>query len=322
MKTDVQFVYHEAKGIRMRFATRMNSFLAHGESLEQVIRNLSTIDGLTDIELNYPEHFSRHSNSEIAKMIKDAGFSFSGVAVRFRKDFVDGEFGDAGNTLKAIDLARAAIDTVKDLGGESITIWLEFDGNDYAFQIDYEHHWANLTASLRTLCDYEPGVRVSIEYKPFEPRSYSLTPNTGVTLHAIHQVGRENIGMTLDYCHSLMADENPAFALTLALMEEKLFGVHLNDGNGMMDDGMIIASATPVKTFEFLYYLKKFNYSGLVYFDTFPIREDPYWETQMNINVFNRIWNRLDEIGMDIIAQGLAESKNQFGQSFVLNHLI
>ncbi|MBN2860370.1 MAG: sugar phosphate isomerase/epimerase [Sphaerochaetaceae bacterium] len=306
----------------MRFATRMNSFLSRGESLEQVIQNLRAIDGLTDIELNYPEHFAAYSNSEIAKMISDAAFSFSGVAVRFRKDFVDGEFGDAHNTRKAIELAKSAIDTVKELGGESITIWLEFDGNDYSFQIDYENHWSRLITSLQELCDYEPGIKISIEYKPFEPRSYSITPNTGVTLHAAHQVARDNIGMTLDYCHSLMAHENPAFALTLALMEEKLFGVHLNDGNGLMDDGMIIGSATPVKTFEFLYYLKKFNFSGLVYFDTFPIRENPYWETEMNIKVFNRIWNRLDEIGMDTIAQGLAESKNQFGQSFVLNHLI
>jgi len=306
----------------MRFATRMNSFLSHGESLEQVIQNLRAIDGLTDIELNYPEHFAHYSKSEIAKMISDANFSFSGVAVRFRKDFVDGEFGDARNTQKAISLAKSAIDTVKELGGESITIWLEFDGNDYAFQIDYEDHWSRLITALRELCDYEPGIKISIEYKPFEPRSYSITPNTGVTLHGVHQVARDNIGMTLDYCHSLMANENPAFALTLALMEGRLFGVHLNDGNGLMDDGMIIGSATPVKTFEFFYYLKKFNYSGLVYFDTFPIRENAYWETEMNIKVFNRIWNRLDEIGMDTIAQGLAESKNQFGQSFVLNHLI
>ncbi|MFA5546843.1 MAG: hypothetical protein WDA14_14450, partial [Sphaerochaetaceae bacterium] len=60
----------------MRFATRMNSFLSRGESLEQVIQNLRAINGLTDIELNYPEHFASYSNSEIAQMISDANFSF------------------------------------------------------------------------------------------------------------------------------------------------------------------------------------------------------------------------------------------------------
>ena len=71
----------------MRFATRMNSFLTTGESLQQVIQNLAAIEGITDVELNYPEHFRFHTTTELKHLITEAGFAFSGVAVRVRKDF-------------------------------------------------------------------------------------------------------------------------------------------------------------------------------------------------------------------------------------------
>lgn len=42
--------------------------------------------------------------------------------------------------------------------------------------------------------------------------------------------GAANLGVTLDFAHSLYADEQPAFAAALIARESRLLGLHLNDG--------------------------------------------------------------------------------------------
>ena len=56
---------------------------------------------------------------------------------------------------------------------------------------------------------------ISIEYKPNEPRAYSLLPDAATTLLAIQEAGSPNLGVTLDFAHVLYADEQPAFAASL-----------------------------------------------------------------------------------------------------------
>ena len=49
----------------------------------------------------------------------------------------------------------------------------------------------------------------------------------------VNEINRENIGITLDYCHMLMKHENPAYWASILASRGKLFGVHLNDGYGV-----------------------------------------------------------------------------------------
>jgi sugar phosphate isomerase/epimerase len=64
---------------------------------------------------------------------------------------------------------------------------------------------------LAEIADHNLATEISIEYKPNEPRSFSLMPDIGTTLLAISQIGRNNNGVTLDFAHMLFADEMPAF---------------------------------------------------------------------------------------------------------------
>jgi xylose isomerase len=49
------------------------------------------------------------------------------------------------------------------------------------------------------------------------------------TLLAIADAGAPNLGVTMDFAHSLFAGEQPAFAAHLIHSRSKLLGVHLND---------------------------------------------------------------------------------------------
>ena len=119
----------------------------------------------------------------------------------------------------------------------------------------------------------------------------------------IHDIDEENVGITLDYCHMLMKGENPAYGLAIAAERNKLYGVHMNDGHGLNDDGLITGSITFIQTLEFIYYLKKFRYEGVIYFDTFPVREKGSDEVKRNIEIFERIEKLIEKIGMEEIEE-------------------
>lgn len=306
----------------MRFAARINSFRKKYSSIGEIITAMSRIDGLTDVEINLPEHIENSKHMDLARRVSDVGMDFAGAAVRYRDDFLSGEFGHRKNRAAAIDLARQSIDVVSEMGGDTVTFWLAYDGYDYSFQIDYTSYWTDIISAFQTIADHNKDMRISIEFKPWEPRIYSIMPNSGTTLHALNCIDRGNVGMTLDYCHSLMAGENPSMSLALAGLQKKLFGIHLNDGNGFADDGHIFGSENIVKSLEFLYYLNQHNYNDLIYFDTFPIYEDPDVEVALNIQLFKTFQKKLEQIGYDKIAADLQSQKKMSGQRFVLDNIL
>lgn len=175
--------------------------------------------------------------------------------------------------------------------------------------MDYERGWGQIVEAVREVADYAAGseagkeINISIEYKPYEERNFAMVDSTGMTMYLISEVGRSNVGCTLDFCHMLMKHDNPSFGIALAAQKGVLFGLHMNDGYGWQDSGMIFGSVNPVLALEFIYYLRKYKYEGVVFFDTFPIREDPFEETQANINSFEALNKKIDEIGMNRIAE-------------------
>ena len=247
----------------------------------------------------------------------------NGLAVRWRNDFTNGDLTNPDPELRerAIRYCKEATDICRELGGIYITLWLENDGFDYAFQVDYEEAWNQMIDAFRELADYAPDMKYSIEYKPFEPRNFSMVDSTGMTLLLIKEIDRPNVGCTLDFCHMLMKRDSPAYGLALAASMGKLYGLHMNDGYSQMDSGMIFGSVNIAHAAEFIYYLKKYNYQGVVFFDTFPIRENAKLETQANINSFEKISKIIDEIGMDRIAEVVSKRDGVEAQRLVLDML-
>lgn len=287
----------------MKLAARINSYLRNKDhDLPSIFKEFHNA-GLNYVDLNYPEHTKDHTPEEMKKMLDENGLTLNGTAVRFRSDFINGEIGNADPEVaaKALQLCKDAVDYARALGGKVMTIWLGYDGFDYSFQINYRKVWDQLVKAYREICDYAPDMKISIEYKPFQPRGYSFIDSMGQTGMMIQDVNRENLGVTLDYCHMLMKHENPAFAADIFGSQGKLYGIHLNDGYGLNDDGLMIGTSTPFKTLEFLYYLKKHNYDGVIYFDTFPVIENAEKESERNIEMLSYLDRQIDRIGLDEI---------------------
>ncbi len=285
--------------IASKFAARLNSFRV-GERTYWPERNgrATTLDlvgraakvtDLNCVDLNFPDHLEGFDDKELIKRMGDLGVTLNGYAMRYYDDdaYRLGAFThpDPKTRRAAIDLTKRGVDSLAGVGGKLMTLWMGQDGFDYSFQADYRRLWDQTVEAMQEVADHNPEVDISIEYKPNEPRSFSLMPNVASTLLAIRDIGRPNLGVTLDFAHVLFADEMPAYAAALVSKYSRLLGVHLNDGYGKRDDGLMVGAVHPIQTLELLYVLNDTGYDGAIYFDTFPDTAgmDPVAECAGNI---------------------------------------
>lgn len=320
-----------------RFATRLNSFASAAHiawpgikgkpTVLQMAERASRVKGLTDLDLNYPDHLGEDPR-EIAGKLGDLGLAINGFAMRYYTNpaFKLGAFThpDAAVRREAIDLTRKGIDAAREVGSSLMTLWLGQDGFDYAFQADYARMWQHEIDGIREVCEHDPDCMISIEYKPNEPRSYSLMPDAATTLLAIRDVGANNLGVTLDFAHVLYADEQPAFAAALIARHSKLLGVHLNDGYAKRDDGLMVGAVHTVQTIELLRQIRRDGYGGAIYFDTFPDMTglDPVRECEVNIATVRRMLNVVDRLEQDNRLTGAIDRQDAVAAQAILQELM
>lgn len=307
----------------LRFATRLNSFASrpdaywphgHGKPTPlQMAERASKAEGLTDVDLNYPDHLSAGPRAT-GVAIRDLGLSVNGLAMRYYSNpaFKIGAFTNPDPIVRreAIDLTKRGIDAAREAGSNLMTIWLGQDGFDYAFQANYSRLWADEIDGIREAALHDPDCMVSIEYKPNEPRSYSLLPNCATTLLALKEIDLPNLGVTLDFAHVLYADEQPAFAAALIARHSRILGVHLNDGYAKRDDGLMVGAVHAQQTIELLRQVKNDGFDGPIYFDTFPDLTglDPVRECEANIATVRSMLRVVEKLEADNrLAPAMAE---------------
>ncbi|KAF0173283.1 MAG: xylose isomerase [Rhodobacteraceae bacterium] len=278
-----------------RYATRLNAFKVKGGSVAEMIAGAGRVGGLDAADLNFPDHFEAHSPAQLGRMLADQGMVLNGLAMRYYTEagFKLGAFTHPDRAMRAaaIDLTKRGLDACAEMGGRLMTLWMGQDGYDYSFQMDYARAWEDSLAAIAEVADHNPGLDIAIEYKPDEPRAFALMPDMATTLLALREVNRANTGVTLDFAHVLYAGEMPAYAATLAARHSRILGVHLNDGYGKRDDGLMAGTVHPIQTLELFVALDRAGYDGVIYFDTFPDHAglDPVAESRANIALTDRL---------------------------------
>ncbi|MGH0348844.1 sugar phosphate isomerase/epimerase family protein [Sinorhizobium meliloti] len=323
--------------LNTRFATRLNSFASNAESewpdlkgkptALQMAARAAKVDGLTDLDLNYPDHVDDNP-AELAGQLRDMGLAINGFAMRYYTNpaFKLGAFThpDASVRREALDLTKKGIDAAREAGSNLMTIWLGQDGFDYAFQADYGRMWQHEIEGIREVCEHDPDCQISIEYKPNEPRSYSMMPDCATTLLAIKDAGCVNLGVTLDFAHVLYADEQPAFAAAMIARHSRLLGVHLNDGYAKRDDGLMVGAVHTLQTIELLRQIRRDGYDGAIYFDTFPDMTglDPVHECEVNIKTVRRMLAVVDRLEQDNRLSGAIDRQDAVSAQAILQEVM
>ena len=286
-----------------RFAARLNAFKIGAAEYWPGKNSITTADllaraataGLNAADLNYPDHFLDDSTADLTRALDDNGMILNGLAMRYYTEsgYKLGAFTHPDPTVRraAIDETKRGLDVLAEMGGNLMTLWMGQDGFDYSFQMDYKRAWGDTIEAMIEVADHMPAIDIALEYKPNEPRAFALMPDAATTLLAIKEIGRDNTGVTLDFAHVLYADEMPAFAAALVARHSRILGVHLNDGYGKWDNGLMVGAVHPIQTVELLVELERLGYDGAIYFDTFPDHSglDPVEETRTNIEVLQRL---------------------------------
>ncbi|MFN8622513.1 MAG: TIM barrel protein [Chloroflexota bacterium] len=297
---------------RYPYAARLNSFAARPElfwpgrtarpTTLELIDRAASARGLGAVDLNFPQQTHGLAPATIRAHVADRGLLLNGYAMRYGDDpaFRQGAFTnpDPAVRRKAIDLTKRGIDETREAGGRVLTIWPGQDGVDHPFGADYALLWDWEVEGLRAVAEHAGDFPVSIEYKPNEPRSLFILPNVSATLLAIAETGRDNLGITLDFGHVLEADTNPALAAALVGRRSRLLGLHINDGYGRRDDGLMVGSVNTVRTVELLRQLKLQGFDAAIYFDTFPdlAALDPVAEAEANVEIIEALWDVVDRL--------------------------
>ena len=215
-----------------KYAGRFNSFVFKNATVYDAIDSYRNMKGITHLEFNYPEHFTGYDIDEIIR--RKGHLGVNGLAVRWRgADFKPGDFTNENpeTRAKVIAMCREAVDVCRKLDGSVVTLWLENDGFDYPFQMDYARGWHQIVDGVREVADYAAGsegkkeIKISIEYKPYEERNFAMIDSTGMTMYLLNEIDRKNVGCTLDFCHMLMKHDNPSLGIALATEKGKLFGL-------------------------------------------------------------------------------------------------
>jgi len=285
------------------FAARLNAFKIGSETYWPGKNSITTADllaraataGVNAADLNYPDHFVDENPADLLKALTDSGMILNGIAMRYytKAGYKLGAFTHPNAAVRraAIDETKRGLDVLAEMGGNLMTLWMGQDGFDYSFQMDYERAWGDTVDAMIEVADHNPAIDIALEYKPNEPRAFAMMPDAATTLLAIKEIGRDNTGVTLDFAHVLYADEMPAFAAALIARHSRILGVHLNDGYGKWDNGLMVGAVHPIQTIELLVELERSGYNGAIYFDTFPDHSglDPVSEAQTNIEVLQRL---------------------------------
>jgi len=312
---------HAAGAMRLdelRFASRLNSMkdrrdlctdAAHTNDVLGWVARQGGVRGLTHVDFNYPQHLEAAGVSvEAARgALAAAGLGAGAICLRYPPKFRLGAMTHPDPALRAeaVALTVAAGRCGGQLGADELVVWSAYCGYDYALQVDYDALWERVVHSFQAVCDALPETKVSLEFKPTDENTrFFAVPSTGAALQLVSDVGRANMGLTLDIGHCLMAGENPAQSVAMVGGRGKLFGVQCNDGYGRLgaEDGLMFGSVNPRMALEFCTWLQKTAYRGHIYFDTFPGVVDPVAECEYNIQRFKALWAQAEQLraaGMD-----------------------
>lgn len=244
-------------GVKNRYITYQPE-----RSLAEKLALAGRAAGIDGVELCYPGDFA--DVPRLRALLEDHGLGISSINVRSRRDgkWLRGSFTSASAAERAelVDEFRRAMDASLALGVPRLTTCPLNDGHDYVFELNYIDAYRHAGESFARICEHDRRVRVGIEYKWNDPRTRCLLASAGETLAFCQTVAAPNLGVTLDFGHSLLAGERPAQAAALLAQADKLFLVHVNDNDRNWDWDMLPGAFHLLELVEFFYYLKEIGY--------------------------------------------------------------
>ena len=242
-------------------STRFGRFGGGGEpgNLEEKIEDIGVLHALNQssgaISLHIPWDIPKNTG-HIKALAAGLGIRFDAMNSNTFQDqpnqklsykFGSMQHVNAAVRQQAVDHNLEVIHYGKELGSESITVWLS-DGSCFPGQLNFRKAFQNTLESLQQVYAGLPANwKMFVEYKAFEPNFYSMTVGDwGQSLLYANKLGPKAYTL-VDLGHHL-AHANIEQIVSLLLMEGKLGGFHFNDSK-YGDDDLTVGSINPYQLF-------------------------------------------------------------------------
>jgi len=178
---------------------------------------------------------------EVKKLLDDLGLKAEFCAPRLWEDArgIDGPVTSNDPQIRqwAIDRGKRCLDVAHALETDKIVWWPAREGTyireskDAVASFGYMLDWAN------ALLDYDKNIRLMGEMKPNEPMDLMYLPSTGHFLALAYKTSDpDRVGVLIESAHAILLGLDPSDEFAYALFHDKLWGVHLNDQNGLKFD--------------------------------------------------------------------------------------
>ena len=310
------------------FATYVDRYATDGygpaRTTLEAIRLAGQVEDLSVVDLNYP--FTPGVGlDEVKDALKAEGLTAIGITPEiYLRKWSRGAFTnpDPAARAAALDLMHEAAGIVRELGADYVKIWPGQDGWDYPWQVNHKTLWKLAVDGMRDLAGAHPDLKFAIEYKPREPRVKMTWDSAARTLLGIEQIGLDNVGILLDFGHSLYGGESPADAAQLIIDHGRLYGMDVNDNLRGWDDDLVVGTVHLTEIFEFFYTLKINDWNGVWQLDQFPFREDTIDAARTSIRFLKALHGALDQLDITALQQAQERQDAMAAQRLVQDALL
>lgn len=283
------------------------------------------VGDLVALDVNYPFSDPGITTAQVkAALERNQLQAIAITPAIYTREFQRGSFTNPAAAIrrKTIDLAKRAIEVAGELGAKYVKFWPGQDGHDYPFQADHAQIWDYAVSGVREIAEFSPQTQFAIEYKMKEPRVHITFSTAARTLLAIQEMAVSNVGVVLDFGHSLFAKETPADVLQLVHKHGKLTSVEINDNWREWDDDLTVGSVHLIESLEFLYALRRINWQGPILLDQFPFREDPVAAARASIRTLKALDRLLDRVDMTALAEAQQQQDALAAQRLIQDLLL
>ena len=136
-----------------------------------------------------------------------------------------------------IERGKRAVDVGRVLGSERFVWWPAREGTYVRESKDAVTSFNRMLEFVDAMLEYDKSIRILGEMKPNEPMDLMYLPTTGHFL-ALAYKSRDpkRVGVLIESAHAILANLDPSDEFAYAIFHNKLWGVHLNDQNGLKFD--------------------------------------------------------------------------------------
>jgi len=293
-------------------------------SLEQKFQLMSEIEGCDGVEIVYPYEVNEAKTTKALLRKYKLKVAAVNVNVKAEPEFRNGGLTSLrkGIRNKAVRFIKEAKDFAAEIGTNKVTCCPLGDGYEFAFQYDYGKAWKHLVETFGEAGAYKPKIPLFIEYKPSETRGRCFVDTAAKALLLLHDIGHRQMGVTVDFGHSVYGNENPAEVIAMLAESPYPYYVHINDNDGRWDWDYMAGTHHLLAYIEFLYYLQEYEYDDFLTSDTSPTRWDIAGTFAVNTRLTQKLWNRLYALDRDTLRSLVSARDYLKTWAFVENEIL